>query len=140
MGWYRIPLLAMMLFIATPVLSWRQYRIRRSIDLSATNPLIPDNRLPTDLVPVNYTLRLELDTDQLAFHGAVNITMTCTKQTNQINLHAHHDLQVDEENIELVQYTDNGKANTLKIRRVDRVPKKPLLVIYFHDDHRRRSV
>ncbi|XP_065072809.1 aminopeptidase N [Ochlerotatus camptorhynchus] len=134
MGWYRIPLLAMMLLIATPVLSWRQYRIRRSIDLSATNPLIPDNRLPTDLVPVNYKLRLELDADQLAFHGTVNITMTCTKQTNQINLHAHHDLQVDEENIELVQHTDNGKANTLKIRRVDRVPKKPLLVIYFHDD------
>lgn len=111
-----------------------QYRIRRSIDLSATNPLIPDNRLPTDLVPVNYTLRLELDADQLAFHGTVNITMTCTKQTNQINLHAHHDLQVDEENIELVHHTDNGKANTLKIRRVDRVPKKPLLVIYLHDD------
>lgn len=134
MGWYRIPLLAMTLFIASPVLSWRQYRIRRSIDLSATNPLMPDNRLPTDLVPVNYTLRLELDVDQLAFHGTVNITMTCTKQTNQINLHAHPELKVDEENIELVQHTDNGKANTLKIRRVDRVPRKPLLVIYFHDD------
>lgn len=123
-----------MLLTATPVLSWRQYRIRRSIDLSATNPLIPDNRLPTDLAPLNYTLRLELDVDQQAFHGSINITMACTKPTNQINLHAHQDLYVDEENIELVHHTDNGKANTLKIRRVDRVPKKPLLVIYFHDD------
>lgn len=136
MGWYGIPFMAMMLFAVAPALSWRQHRIRRSIDLSATNPLIPDNKLPTDLVPVKYALQLDIDADQLAFHGNVNITMACTKRTNQINLHAHHDLHVDEENIEIVEYTeaDNGKVSTLKIRRVDRVPKKPLLVIYFHDD------
>lgn len=120
--------------IAAPTLSWRQYRIRRSIDLSVTNPLIPDSKLPSDLVPMNYTLRIELNAEQLAFHGGVNITMTCTKRTNQINLHAHHDLQVDEVNLEVVQHNDNGETSVMKIRRVDRVPKKPLLVVYFHDD------
>ncbi|XP_062552082.1 aminopeptidase N [Armigeres subalbatus] len=136
MGWRGIPFISILLIVTTPALSWRQYRIRRSIDLSATNPLIPDNKLLADLVPVQYTLQLEIDPNQSAFHGNVNITMTCVKQTNQINLHAHHDLHIDEENIEIIEHSagENEKAKQLKIRRIDRVPKKPLLVIYFHDD------
>lgn len=111
--------------------TWREYRIRRSIDLSAANTLIPDTRLPTDLVPVDYSLYLHPVLEQSTFTGRVNVTMVCTKRTNRITLHAHHDLQVDEVNLAVVK-ADDGTVP--RIRRVDRVPKKPLLVIYFHDD------
>ncbi|XP_050097028.1 aminopeptidase N [Anopheles aquasalis] len=119
--------------------TWREYRIRRSIDLSATNPLISDVRLPTDLVPVSYSLYLHPDLQRATFTGTVNITMLCTKRTNQITLHAHHDLRVDEVNLSVVAVPAepagaSASSSTLRIRRVDRVPKKPLLVIYFHDD------
>ncbi|XP_053699117.1 aminopeptidase N [Sabethes cyaneus] len=134
MGCSYIYLAVALLSIAGPVFSWREYRIRRSIDLSVTNPLIPDAKLPADLVPKNYSLRLELNDEQLSFHGDVNITMTCTKRTNQINLHAHGDLQVDEVSLEVVQHAENGETTVVKIRRVDRVPKKPLLVVYLQDD------
>ncbi|XP_058826210.1 aminopeptidase N [Topomyia yanbarensis] len=134
MGCIYILLIGLLLHVTIPVHAWKQYRVRRSIDLSASNPLIPDTKLPSDLVPINYTLRIELNVEQLSFLGDVNISMTCTKRTNQINLHAHNDLQVDEVNLDVVQYTDNGETTAIKIRRVDRVPKKPLLVIYLHDD------
>lgn len=116
--------------------TWREYRIRRSIDLSATNPLISDVRLPTDLVPVSYSLYLHPDLQRTTFTGAVNITILCTKRTNQITLHAHHDLRVDEVNLTVVPVDPAGASSStaLRIRRVDRIPKKPLLVIYFHDD------
>ncbi|ETN63260.1 protease m1 zinc metalloprotease [Anopheles darlingi] len=122
--------------------TWREYRIRRSIDLSSTNQLILDVRLPTDLVPVSYSLYLHPDLHRATFTGSVNITMLCTKRTNQITLHAHHDLRVDEVNLAVVPLpAPRGEPDAavpapspLRIRRVDRVPKKPLLVIYFHDD------
>uniref|UniRef100_A0A2M4AFZ3 Aminopeptidase n=1 Tax=Anopheles triannulatus TaxID=58253 RepID=A0A2M4AFZ3_9DIPT len=124
--------------------TWREYRLRRSIDLSATNPLISDVRLPTDLVPVSYSLYLHPDLQRATFTGAVNLTMLCTKRTNRITLHAHHDLRVDEVNLTVVQLpvqpgppspTSSASASAaLRIRRVDRVPKKPLLVIYLHED------
>ncbi|XP_055524204.1 aminopeptidase N [Wyeomyia smithii] len=131
MGCLYIFLIVTLLSIGS-VLSWREHRIRRSIDLSVTNPL--DTKLPSDLVPTNYTLLLEVNAEDLSFHGNVNITMTCAKRTNQINLHAHHDLQVDEVNLEVFQHTQSGKSMPVKIRRIDRVPKKPLLVIYLQDD------
>ncbi|XP_058063997.1 aminopeptidase N [Anopheles bellator] len=110
---------------------WREYRIRRSIDLSAANPLISDARLPTDLVPVNYSLYLHPVLERATFSGAVNITIVCTKATNQLTLHAHHDLRVDEVNLRVRQCETDTEP---RIRRIDRVPKKPLLVVYFHDD------
>ncbi|XP_055586329.1 aminopeptidase N isoform X2 [Uranotaenia lowii] len=132
MGWYHIPLLVALLI--APALSWREYRIRRSIDLSATNPLMPDAKLPADLVPQNYTLRIAMNPEALTFHGSVNITMTCAKKrANQVNLHAHTDLQIDEANLEIWRL-DVGHVGPVKIRRVDRIPKKPLLVVYLHDD------
>ncbi|XP_058127860.1 aminopeptidase N [Anopheles ziemanni] len=112
--------------------TWREYRIRRSIDLSAANTLISDAKLPTDLMPVNYSLYLHPVLEQSSFTGRVNVTMLCTKRTNRITLHAHHDLQVDEVALEVVNTQD--ATQPLKIRRVDRVPKKPLLVIFLQAD------
>uniref|UniRef100_A0A8W7PVR4 Aminopeptidase n=1 Tax=Anopheles coluzzii TaxID=1518534 RepID=A0A8W7PVR4_ANOCL len=48
-------------------------------------------------------------------------------------LHAHHDLTVDELELEVVRIGGAEGGTKVPIRRVDRVPKKPLLVIYFHD-------
>ncbi|XP_055634884.1 aminopeptidase N [Toxorhynchites rutilus septentrionalis] len=134
MGCRNISVVMVIFILAAPALSWRMYRLRRSIDLSATNPLIPDSKLPTELVPMNYTLRLELNVERLTFEGYVKIAMTCVKRTNQINLHAHQDLHIDEESMEIWRHGDDGERHLLKIRRIDRVPKKPLLVVYFHDD------
>ncbi|XP_035914900.1 aminopeptidase N [Anopheles stephensi] len=110
--------------------TWKEYRIRRSIDLSFTNPLISDTKLPNELVPSGYSLYLHPILEKSSFAGRVNITMMCAKSTNQITLHAHHDLTVDELDLEVVKMSDESK---IAIRRVGRVPKKPLLEIYFHN-------
>nr|XP_040240358.1 aminopeptidase N [Anopheles coluzzii] len=133
----RHPLSLVMVVLAIMLLpygyTWKEYRIRRSIDLSAANPLISDTKLPTDLVPSGYSLHLHPVLDRSIFSGRVNITLLCAKATNQINLHAHHDLTVDELELEVVRIGEAEGGTKVPIRRVDRVPKKPLLVIYFHD-------
>lgn len=69
-------------------------RKSRSIDLSAAHSLISDSKLPGEVVPKNYTLDLRPNIDDNTFTGKVKIVLTWQEPTNQITLHASHDLEI----------------------------------------------
>uniref|UniRef100_U5EY25 Aminopeptidase n=1 Tax=Corethrella appendiculata TaxID=1370023 RepID=U5EY25_9DIPT len=143
MGSNLIPLILLIIGVSTMITTtncWSESRFRRSIDLTATNSLIPDARLPTDVVPNNYTLDLRTNLDESTFKGHVKIFATCLKSTNQIQLHAHDDLTIAENEIVVREHksTQEKKENAVqptdvKIRRIDKLFKKPILVIYLQE-------
>lgn len=69
-------------------------RLPRSIDLSAAHSLISDSKLPGEVKPNNYTLDLRTNIDENTFSGKVKIVVTFHEPTNQITLHASHDLEI----------------------------------------------
>lgn len=136
-------------------------RVARSIDLSAAHSLISDSRLPGEITPNNYTIELRPNIDEATFSGKIKIVMTVQEPTNQITLHAAHEVEVAESDIKLSKIgmdetwemsncntTDwtnlsfssihqdpltNDFPKEIPIRRVDRMIKKPLLVIHLQN-------
>lgn len=76
-------------------------RVGRSIDLSAAHSLISDSRLPGEITPNNYTIDLRPNIEESTFSGKIKIVLTWQEPTNQITLHASHDLEVAESDIKL---------------------------------------
>ena len=76
-------------------------RVSRSIDLSAAHSLISDSRLPGEITPNNYTLDLRPNMEESTFTGKIKIILTWQEPTNQITLHAAHDLELAESDIKL---------------------------------------
>lgn len=76
-------------------------RVERSIDLSAAHSLISDSRLPGEITPNNYTIDLRPNMEESTFTGKIKMIMTVLEPTNQITLHASHDLEVAETEIKL---------------------------------------
>lgn|SRR5690349_1964967 len=76
-------------------------RLARSIDLSAAHSLISDSRLPGEITPNNYTIDLRPNIEDSTFSGKIKIVMTWQEPTNQITIHAAHDLEVAESDIKL---------------------------------------
>lgn len=95
MGKFLIPLLALFAMCSAGT------RTARSIDLSAAHSLISDSRLPGEITPNNYTLDLRPNMEESTFSGKIKIIMTWQEPTNQITLHASHDLEVAESDIKL---------------------------------------
>lgn len=46
-----------------------------------------DSRLPTDLLPTNYRLSLDIDVDKDSFNGSVKITLKCVSNTSRLIFH-----------------------------------------------------
>lgn len=97
MGKFLVPLLALIGFCSTAT------RVGRSIDLSAAHSLISDSRLPGEITPNNYTIDLRPHIEESTFTGKIKIVMTWQEPTNQITLHASHDLEVAEPDIKLTK-------------------------------------
>lgn len=76
-------------------------RVARSIDLSAAYSLIADSRLPGEITPNNYTIDLRPNIEESTFSGKIKIVMTWQEPTNQITIHAAHDLEIGESDIKL---------------------------------------
>lgn len=76
-------------------------RVARSIDLSAAHSLISDSRLPGEITPNNYTIDLRPNIEESTFSGKIKIVMTWQEPTNQITIHAAHDLEIAESDIKL---------------------------------------
>lgn len=76
-------------------------RTARSIDLSAAHSLISDSRLPGEITPNNYTIDLRPNMEESTFTGKIKIIMTWQEPTNQITLHASHDLEIADSDIKL---------------------------------------
>ncbi|XP_060526460.1 aminopeptidase N [Cylas formicarius] len=70
-------------------------RNRRSIDLIAAHTLISDTKLPTEVTPNAYELKLHPYPEQGNFTGEVNINVTVQQKTKKIVLHKHPDLEVE---------------------------------------------
>lgn len=78
-------------------------RIGRSIDLSAAHSLISDSRLPGEITPNNYTIDLRPNMEESTFTGKIKMVLTVQEPTNQITMHASHDLEVAETDIKLTK-------------------------------------
>jgi aminopeptidase N len=76
-------------------------RVGRSIDLSAAHSLISDSKLPGEITPNNYTIDLRPNMEESTFTGKIKIVLTWQEPTNQITLHASHELEVAESDIKL---------------------------------------
>lgn len=97
MGKFLFPLLAIIGLCSAGT------RVARSIDLSAAHSLISDSRLPGEITPNNYTLDLRPNMEESTFSGKIKIVMTWQEPTNQITIHAAHDLEVAEPDIKLTK-------------------------------------
>lgn len=97
MGKFILPLLAVLGLCAAGT------RVGRSIDLSAAHSLISDSKLPGEITPNNYTLDLRPNIEESTFTGKIKIVLTWQEPTNQITLHAAHDLEVAESDIKLTK-------------------------------------
>jgi aminopeptidase N len=78
-------------------------RVSRSIDLSAAHSLISDSKLPGEITPNNYTIDLRPNMEESTFTGKIKIVLTWQEPTNQITLHAAHELEVAESDIKLTK-------------------------------------
>lgn len=101
MGKLLIPLLAIVGLCMAAVKVPRLPRNPRSIDLSAAHSLISDSRLPGEITPNNYTIDLRPNMEESTFTGKIKIVLTWQEPTNQITLHAAHNLEVAESDIKL---------------------------------------
>lgn len=95
MGKFLIPLLAIIGLCSAGT------RVVRSIDLSAAHSLISDSRLPGEITPNNYTIDLRPNIEESTFSGKIKIIMTWQEPTNQITIHAAHELEISESDIKL---------------------------------------
>ncbi|KAF7279863.1 hypothetical protein GWI33_006670 [Rhynchophorus ferrugineus] len=68
---------------------------KRSIDLIAAHGLISDTKLPGDVTPNSYTLKLHPYPDHGNFSGEISINATVQHQTKQVVLHKHPDLRIN---------------------------------------------
>ncbi|GJQ74272.1 hypothetical protein Trydic_g19171 [Trypoxylus dichotomus] len=127
----------------TIVLSYLTYQVtclsKRSIDLIAAHSLISDTRLPKQIAPDNYRLKIQPFPEEGHFKGEVRINATWQEPTDLIVLHAHNDLEIPERDILVIQYVADDEAErrsspmipaVIKITKVVREPKKPLIVLH----------
>ncbi|XP_068157436.1 aminopeptidase N [Drosophila tropicalis] len=112
--------------------------VKRSIDLSASHVLIPDIRLPTDVIPLDYELYIEPNLEEYTFTGIVKINLSWIKDARKISLHAHFDLTIDDRKIKLQKIIKNNGDNptlfeNITILRGDRLPRKTVYVLYLKE-------
>lgn len=85
----------------------RAIRERRSIELSSAQKLITDNRLPTEIEPLSYILKLHPNLESSTFTGSIKINLTWKAEAKIIELHSHYDLQIDESNVRVRLLDEN---------------------------------
>lgn len=71
-------------------------RQRRSIDLSASHALIPDARLPKDVIPTNYIINIRPNMEEGSFTGNIKMNLSWNDDTRKISLHAHFELNIED--------------------------------------------
>lgn len=96
---YLISLIVFILFSINTNANYYEMRNKRSIELSSAQKLITDNRLSKEIEPVSYILELHPDMESSSFAGIVKINITWKAETKIIELHSHHDLQIDESKV-----------------------------------------
>jgi hypothetical protein len=72
-----------------------------SIDLSSLHPLLAESKLPGETKPINYTLKLKPNIEEMSFEGEVKIFAIFEEPSNMITLHASPELDIKENEIKL---------------------------------------
>lgn len=67
---------------------------KRSIDLIAAHGLISDTKLPREVTPNSYNLKLHPYPEHGNFSGEVRINATVQHRTKEVVLHKHPDLKI----------------------------------------------
>lgn len=67
---------------------------KRSIDLIAAHSLISDTKLPGDVTPNSYNIKLHPNPEVGNFSGEIRINTTVQHRTKQISMHKHPDLTI----------------------------------------------
>ena len=80
-----------------------------------------DSRLPTELVPQNYRLSLDIDLDKDSFNGSIKMTLKCVNDTNRIIFHGRRLV------LTKVKIKDGGAI--MEYRRITYIKKFEMFVI-----------
>ncbi|XP_037950575.1 aminopeptidase N [Teleopsis dalmanni] len=105
---------------------------KRSVDLSASQALISDVRLPKDVIPENYELRLYPNIDDCTFEGNMKMNIFWKEDSKKISFHAHYDLQIFNITIKKLNESQMVDKN-LDILRTDQSRKTSIFVIYLKE-------
>ncbi|KAI4458984.1 protease m1 zinc metalloprotease [Holotrichia oblita] len=122
---------------------------KRSIDLIAAHSLISDTRLPKEISPNSYKVKVQPFPEEGYFKGEVRINVTWQESTDLITLHAHNELEISEKDIAVIQFMADDESEKLssspmlpspiKLIKIERVPKKPLIVLHMEKPLNRGS-
>lgn len=76
--------------------------------MSATHSLIPDARLPKDVVPTNYNLDIAFDLgeEEQKLIAVMVMNLTFNEKADQISFHADRTLDLNDRKITLSQYVN----------------------------------
>lgn len=76
--------------------------------MSATHPLIPDARLPKDVVPTNYNLNIAFDLgeEEQTLSAMMVMNLTFNEIADQISFHADRSLDLNDRKITLFHYVN----------------------------------
>lgn len=71
--------------------------------------MISDTRLPREVTPNSYRLKLCPCPETGVFEGTVWINITWQDTTDKITLHVHKDLQIAHDEVKVIQHTADDR-------------------------------
>ncbi|KRG00711.1 aminopeptidase N [Drosophila mojavensis] len=111
--------------------------VKRSIDPSASYPLITDDRLPKDVIPQSYDIYLEPKIEENTFSGNIKMNLTWKSDSKKISIHAHFNLDINDKKIVLRKINTNNSdsqlSENISVVRGSRFPKKTIYIIYLKE-------
>ncbi|XP_023169750.2 aminopeptidase N isoform X2 [Drosophila hydei] len=111
--------------------------VKRSIDPSASYPLITDDRLPKDVIPQSYDIYLEPNVEENIFSGHIKMNLTWKSDSKKISIHAHFNLDINDRKIVLRKINKNNSdsqlSDNVSVVRGSRFPKKTIYIIYLKE-------
>ncbi|XP_033241603.1 aminopeptidase N isoform X1 [Drosophila pseudoobscura] len=111
--------------------------VKRDIDLSALYKGISEDRLPKEIIPLSYEIKLEPNIEEQTFCGLVKIKLRWINDFKKIFLHAHFDLILKDDKIKLQKIKrDIGNGTTFEniiILRSGRLPRKTIYVLHLKE-------
>ncbi|KAL0882651.1 hypothetical protein ABMA27_001086 [Loxostege sticticalis] len=102
----------------------------RSIDLNNNHGLTMETRLEKTVVPTGYRLELEPYLEDGLFKGHVSINITWMKESDEINIHSAHDLEITDTEVKAHIPANSKDLQKIPVRKVVPDLKKPLVTIY----------
>ncbi|CAB3239534.1 unnamed protein product [Arctia plantaginis] len=100
----------------------------RSIDLNNAHGLAMETRLDKVVEPTFYRLDLEPYLEDALFKGHVAINITWLKDSNELNVHCAHEIEILESEVK-AQFPDRKELQEITIDTSTMDPKKPIITL-----------